>query len=368
MSLGTLSAAILYILRLQFPLIGLGWVASMIQRANVSIDRLSALRASFLVEPESLGWSAGRPEGPAAEGAATIPGAPHSPALPAILAAVESPAEVREPLRGIELKNLSFAYDADPSGKTPAAGNGKHQAAPEAPKPGRPVLEGLSLTIPAGSSLGIVGPTGSGKTTLMHVLCGIYPPPPGTLFLNGAPRESIPDAEWIRYFTYAPQDGFLFSTSIRNNIQMGRGALSTHTAEEAADWSALSRDLGQFPQGCDSMLGEKGINLSGGQRQRVGLARALLANAPVLGLDDTLSALDTETETLVLEQLRRRFEGKTVLIVSHRYSAVMGCDRIIFLADGKILEQGTHAELLRLGGAYAAVWEKQRLSSALEMD
>jgi ATP-binding cassette, subfamily B, multidrug efflux pump len=186
--------------------------------------------------------------------------------------------------------------------------------------------------------------------------------------MNGVARESIPDEEWIRHFTYAPQDGFLFSTSIRNNIEMGRGPQSLHTMDEAAEWSALSRDLGQFPQGYDSMLGEKGINLSGGQRQRVGLARALLANSSVLGLDDTLSALDTETETLVLEQLRKRFTGRTVLIVSHRYSAVMGCDRIIFLADGKILEQGTHAELLRLGGAYAAVWEKQKLSSALDLD
>jgi ATP-binding cassette subfamily B multidrug efflux pump len=348
--LGTLSAAILYILRLQFPLIGLGWVASMIQRANVSIDRLAALRKSFLVEPPPA-------DAETDTAAAALPPEDRTPGVP---------------LQGLQLRNLSFAYDAappakdakgsKPAGNPAAAGNGKAETAP------RPVLEGLTLDIPAGSTLGIVGPTGSGKTTLMHVLCGIYAPPPGTLALNGVPRESVPDEEWIRYFTYAPQDGFLFSTSIRNNIEMGRGPKSENTMEEAAEWSALSRDLGQFPQGYDSMLGEKGINLSGGQRQRVGLARALLANSAVLGLDDTLSALDTETETLVLEQLRKRFTGRTVLIVSHRYSAVMGCDKIIFLADGRILEQGTHAELLRLGGAYAAVWEKQRLSSALDLD
>ncbi|MDB5105799.1 MAG: ABC-type multidrug transport system, ATPase and permease component [Fibrobacteres bacterium] len=328
-SLGTLSAAILYILRLQFPLVGLGWVASMIQRANVSIDRLSALRKSFLVEPKDLD--------------ATVSN----------VAAAESKRAVspQGSLAGIRLQGLSFRYETTDAKNAP-----------------RPALDGITLDIPAGSTLGIVGPTGSGKTTLMHVLCGIYPPSPGSLFLNGVPREQIQDEDWIRHFTYAPQDGFLFSTSIRNNIEMGRGATSVHTVEEASEWSALSRDLAQFPLGYDTMLGEKGINLSGGQRQRVGLARALLANMPVLGLDDTLSALDTETETLVLEQLRRRFEGRTVLIVSHRYSAVMGCDKIIFLADGRILEQGTHAKLLRLGGAYASVWEKQRLRSALESD
>jgi ATP-binding cassette, subfamily B, multidrug efflux pump len=355
-SIGTLSAAILYILRLQFPLVGLGWVASMIQRAFVSIDRLAALRKSFVVEPEPSAPES-RDVGAAMDADGSKGG--DGKRMLAVSGNGKAPSGLQgqdadgngllvKPLRGIEIRNLSFVYDG-------AAG-------------ARPVLDGITLHIPAGSTLGIVGPTGSGKTTLMHILCGIYPPPPGTLLLNDVPREAVPDEEWIRYFTYAPQDGFLFSTSIRNNIEMGRGATSAHTMEEAAEWSALSRDLGQFPQGYDSMLGEKGINLSGGQRQRVGLARALLANSPVLGLDDTLSALDTETETLVIGELRKRFAGRTVLIVSHRYSAVMGCDNIVFLADGRILEQGTHAELLRLGGAYAAVWEKQRLSSALDLD
>lgn len=355
--LGTLSAAILYILRLQFPLVGLGWVASMIQRANVSMDRLAALRKSFVVEPppagaepayaaDPIGAVDGLRDGSHPRAAATAPvsGAP-------------------APLRTLQLRNLSFAYET-----APAAAKAVPAPAVIPAKPDRLVLQGITLDIPAGSTLGIVGPTGCGKTTLMQILCGIYPPPPGTLLMNGVARESIRDEEWIAHFTYAPQDGFLFSTSIRNNVEMGRGPQSAHTMEQAAEWSALSRDLDQFPQGYDSMLGEKGINLSGGQRQRVGLARALLANSDVLGLDDTLSALDTETETLVLEQLRKRFTGRTVVIVSHRYSAVMGCDRIIFMADGEILEQGTHAELLRLGGAYAAVWEKQRLSSALELD
>lgn len=342
-TLGTLSAAILYLLRLQFPLVGLGWVASMIQRANVSIDRLASLRRSFLVEPprhvDAMPDSIGAPAigtASAAEAASTTDGA--CAAKPTIMAGFQG-------FASLEAKGLSFSYDG-----------------------GRNVLEDISLSIPAGTSLGIVGPTGSGKTTLMQVLCGIYPPPPGTLFMDSVPREAISDAEWIRHFTYAPQDGFLFSNSIRNNIGMGAGVTPSLTVEEAAEWSALSRDLDQFPQGYDSMLGEKGINLSGGQRQRVGLARAMMAGAPAMGLDDTLSALDTETETVVLEQIRRRFAGHTLLVVSHRYSAVMGCDNIVFLADGRIVEQGTHAELLRLGGAYAAVWEKQRLTSFLESE
>ena len=325
-TLGTLSAAIIYLLRLQFPLVGLGWVASMIQRANVSIDRLAELRKSFLTEPDEVPTGRVRAETPS------------------------------EPLRQLEARKLTFTYDG-----------------------GRAALEGISLTLRAGTSLGIVGPTGAGKTTLMHVLCGIYPPPPGTLFLDGKGREEFTDEDWIRHFAYAPQDGFLFSTSIRANILMGKNAegnragadgapRSPAEAERAAEWSALARDLNQFPQGYESMLGEKGINLSGGQRQRVGLARALLADAPVLGLDDTLSALDTETESVVLDNLRRHFAGRTLIIISHRYSAVRACDNIVYLAEGRILEQGTHAELLRLGGAYAAVWERQKLSSALELD
>ncbi len=363
-TLGTLSAAILYLLRLQFPLVGLGWVASMIQRANVSIDRLTALRKSFLVEPPAdahrdlaespdgtTGDAGAMPEAvtPAAPGEPEEPGHGAGHAVSANgngrAAGMRGPKAIQaQGFRLLEARNLSFSYDGT-----------------------RNVLSGIDLAIPAGTSLGIVGPTGCGKTTLMQVLCGIYPPPPGSLFMDGVPREDIPDTEWIRHFTYAPQDGFLFSNSIRHNIAMGRQA-GRWTVEEVAEWSALSRDLGQFPSGYDTMLGEKGINLSGGQRQRVGLARAMLAGAPALGLDDTLSALDTETETLVLERIRSRFAGHTLLVVSHRYSAVMGCDNIVFLSGGRIAEQGTHAELLRRGGAYAAVWEKQRLTTSLESD
>jgi ATP-binding cassette subfamily B protein len=334
-SLGTLSAAILYLLRLQFPLVGLGWVASMIQRGNVSLDRLLQLQSEFVIPyPLTPAATKGRDaEETRRKG---------------------SPDLVPPTFHALEARGLSFSYD------------GFDQ-----------VLDDVSFTLKPGTSLGIVGTTGSGKTTLLHLLCGLYPSAaPGTLFLDGVPREAVDDEVWRTRFSYAPQDGFLFSTTIRENILFGgeeRGGTSTAdalTMEKAVEWSGLARDLPQFPHGYDTMLGEKGINLSGGQRQRVGLARALLSPAPVLCLDDTLSALDAETEEVVLAHLRGLLfsEGRTrsLVIVAHRYSAVMHCDEILYLEHGRVTERGTHEELLRLGGAYAAVWEKQRLSESLE--
>jgi ATP-binding cassette subfamily B multidrug efflux pump len=319
-SLGTLSAAILYLLRLQFPLVGLGWVASMIQRGNVSVDRLLQLQSEFVV-PVALRPGTADAMEPAA--------APSSPA---------------PTFTSLEARNLDFAYGDGPK-----------------------VLQDVSFTLKPGETLGIVGATGSGKTTLAHLLCGLYPPKePESLKLNGLPRDAVPDETWRSHFSYAPQDGFLFSTTIRENILFGGEERPPVTAEQAAEWAGLARDLPQFPNGYQSMLGEKGINLSGGQRQRVGLARALLSPAPVLCLDDTLSALDAETEEVVLEHLRRLFAEKSLVIVAHRYSAVMHCNHILFLENGRVVERGTHEELLRLNGRYAEVWEKQRLSESLE--
>lgn len=311
LSVGELSAAIMYLLRLQFPLIGLGWVASMIQRASASLDRLSTL------------WTA-------------------------TAGSEDAGAEVRRrPARAaifqtLNAEKLDFSYD------------GKH-----------PVLVNVNVEIRPGKTLGIVGPTGSGKTTLLHLLCGLYPPTAGHLRLDGRERADYQGDDWRDRFAYAPQDGFLFSRSIRENIGFGERDGARLSIEQAADWAGLSKDIEQFPQGYDSLLGERGINLSGGQRQRVGLARAFISDAPILCLDDTLSALDAETEAQVIHNLREHLSGTSLVVVSHRYSAVRECDEILYLENGAVKERGNHESLVALGGSYASIWRRQQLADAL---
>jgi ABC-type multidrug transport system fused ATPase/permease subunit len=312
-TIGTLTAAFIYLMRLQFPMAGLGWVANLLQRSNAALDRIIKLKSEFI-------------QGDWRRAVSPTP-------LPKTV----------QTAGGLTLKGLNFHY-------------------PE----GAGVLNNIHLEIPAGSSLGIAGPVGCGKTTLVHLLCGVYTPPPGQLFLDGRPRESFSEREWQRHFSLAPQDGFLFSQSIRENILMGAGTAHTLTVEKAGEYSGFARDLPQITGGYNALLGERGINLSGGQRQRVGLARALMAEAAIYCLDDTLSALDAEMEAFVLQHMIKILAGKTRIIVSHRYSALSRCDHILFLDRGGIAEQGTHQALLAAKGKYARIYEKQILSSDLE--
>ncbi|MFC1585418.1 ABC transporter ATP-binding protein [Fibrobacterota bacterium] len=317
-TIGTLTAALIYLLKLQFPMAGLGWVANLMQRSNAAMDRLLDLQGRL-----------------GKKGFTSV----HEHASP--------PLKPQDISKGhdsdLDLRGLSFRY-----------GNGPQ------------VLDGIDLKIPFGSSLGIVGPTGSGKSTLLHIICGIYLPPPRQLYLAAKPREDYSEKEWMSWFALAPQDGFLFSRSIRDNILLGQSEQTLSTVEEAGKLSGFSRDLPQIQMGYEALLGERGINLSGGQRQRVGLARAIFSHSSVLCLDDTLSSLDTETESQVLANLRKIALDRTLIIISHRYSSVRFCDTIIFLDKGRIAEAGTHHELMNARGLYAQVYDKQMISMDLE--
>lgn len=256
-----------------------------------------------------------------------------------------------EPVRGeVEFRDVSFRY----------------------PGTDRYVLRDLSFRAPAGTAVAVVGPTGAGKSTLMALLSRLYDPTDGEVFLDGVPLSRLSLSALRGAIGVVPQDTFLFSESIRENLGMGfdepDAERTMDRVQEAARVARLDDTIREFPRGYDTVLGERGVNLSGGQKQRATLARALASDARLLILDDALSAVDTHTETEILGGLQTRLAGRTSFVVSHRVTAVMNADLILVLDDGRIAESGTHEQLLRDGGIYAALQRRQLLSESVESE
>lgn len=308
---GDLSSVLLWIFELYWPLISLGWVMSLFQRGAASMERIR----EFQREVSDV--------------------ADREPA----------PAPLPARLRGeIEFRQLTFTY---PGASTPA-------------------LTDITLHIPAGRTLGIVGLTGAGKSTLAALVARLYRVPPGTLFIDGVDINALPLAWLRRHIGFVAQETFLFSESIEDNIRFGRPEAPRSEVEIAAELSQLDDQIAGFPRQYETMLGERGINLSGGQRQRAAIARATLLSPPILILDDALSSVDTDTEDRILRGLRGVMRERTTLIIAHRISTVMHADEIIVLDGGRVAERGTHAQLILREGLYAQLHEKQLLEAQLE--
>ncbi len=310
MTMGDVTAMMIYLGMLIWPMIAFGWVFNIIQRAAASMGRLNRI---FDIEPEIK-------DGP------------------------DTDYSITELQGHISFKNVTFSYDNE----------------------NEPVLKNIDLDIPAGKSVGVIGFTGSGKTTLVSLIPRLYDVEHGKLLIDGHPIEKIPLNTLRSHIGYVPQETFLFSESIRENIAFGNGGTEKQLVERVADIAHLSGDVEDFPKKFETIIGERGITLSGGQKQRASLARALARDPRILILDDAFSSVDTYTEEAILARLRDEMRERTTLLISHRISTVKEADEIVVLDNGSIVERGTHDELVERGGIYANLHKKQLLEKELD--
>ena len=297
-----------YMGMLIWPMIAMGWVANLVQRGTASLDRI---REILLQRPS--------------------------------IQAPSAPAPLPSPVRGeIEFRDVSLEFDA------------------------REALKGLNLRIEAGSTVAIVGHTGSGKTSLVSLIPRLQDPTSGEVLLDGIPVRSLDPSELRRQIGVVPQETFLFSTTIAQNIAFGVAEATPDEIRNASEIAGLGPDIASFPNGLDTVIGERGITLSGGQKQRTAIARAVLRNPRLLILDDALASVDTLTEEAILTALARIMHGRTTILISHRVSTIRMADRIFVLEHGAIAEEGSHEELLKAGGYYADLYQRQLLEEELE--
>lgn len=307
LSLGEFIAFNGYLAMLIWPTVIMGWVLNLIQRGAASFLRLSHVLEArpSVVDPDSA-------------------------ALPGRL------------LGAIELRGLRFGYN------------------------GGPTLDGISLRVTPGMRIGIAGPVGSGKTTLVRLVARLFPVGDGQIFMDGTDINRISLRTLRNSIGYVPQESFLFSRTVADNIAYGREGADDGAIREAARLAQLAGDIERFPAGYDTVVGERGVTLSGGQKQRASMARALVKNPSILILDDPLSAVDAATERDIIAGLKEYYGERTVLIVSHRLSALRECDLIVVLDRGKVAEHGSHEELLAMNGWYAAIYREQQLRAEIE--
>jgi ATP-binding cassette subfamily B multidrug efflux pump len=307
-SVGDFTAFSIYMVRLTWPMIAIGWVVNLFQRGTASVVRIDELLKqvpAIADDPSVVGTST------------TVAGR-------------------------VSFQNLTFSY-------------------PDS----TPVLHDISLDIPAGTSLAIVGPTGSGKSTLVNLIPRMLDAAPGSVLIDGAPIRTLPLATIRSHVGFVPQETFLFSETIRQNIAFGVPAATDADIEAAATVAHIATEILEFPLGFKTMVGERGITLSGGQKQRTAIARAVLRNPRILILDDALASVDTYTEEQILTGLKRVMHGRTTVFISHRISTARNADQIAVLVAGRIVERGTHDELILRNGYYTGLYEKQRLEEEI---